>query len=131
MITQRSGKVTAKFVEGLDSDTLFNILNHTPKYRAAADFWHGYLEQSSWKPLKDERVKSWGTPNINMRGYESAPGVWIFDDSSIGIIWYVWTDLHHKNPWKGSSFEIYVPEKVSGLEMLEALKRFIDFMKIS
>jgi len=131
MITQRPGKVTAKFVEGMDSDTLFNVLNHTPEYKGAAHFWRNYLEQSFWKPLEEERVRSWGTPNINMRSFESSPGVWIFDDLPIGITWYVWTDLHHKHPWKGTSFEIYVPENVSSLEMLEAVKRFADFVKIS
>ena len=131
MITQRPGKVTTKFIEDTDMDTLSNVLNHTPEYRDAGNFWRNYLGQSYWSPLQPERVRSWGNPNINMRSYESSPGVWIFDDFPIGIIWYIWTDLHHKYPWKGTSLEIYVPENVPGPEMLEAVKRFADFVKIS
>jgi hypothetical protein len=131
MIVRRSGKVTKKFIESVDSEPLTNVLNWNHEYEDARKFWTDHMQRNFWKIIEEETIEKWGKPNVNVMSYESAPGVWIFDDTELGIIWYIWTDLHHKNPWKGTAFEIFVPEKVTGPEMLNALKRFTDFLKVS
>lgn len=126
-ISQLSGKISQRslMVYAENSQPLSNVLNHSPGYPQARQFWLDFLSSTAWSPLKKEILLTWGKSNIEMRRYESAPGVWIFNDHQTGIVWFVWTDLHHKNAWKGTSFEVKVPEEVTDLEMVDALRRFL------
>ena len=128
-IVQWAGKVTKTFIRDVDSEPLINVLNLNAEYEDARKFWTDYIQQNFWKIIDKDTVARWGSPNINMMDFESAPGVWIFDDVESDIIWYIWSDLHRKNAWKGTSFEVFVPKTVSGAEMTESLKRFTSFLK--
>lgn len=127
MIVQKVGKITQHRLLELceNSDVLTNVLDLTNDFVRSRQYWHSVLKSSFWSPLKKETVDSWGKSNIEMRHYESAPGVWIFEDQKSGVIWFVWTDLHHKHPWKGSSFELKVPPGIGDAEMLDSLERFV------
>jgi hypothetical protein len=131
MISLRPGKVTKRSIEDADTETLANVLNWNPGYEDARKFWIKTMDKNFWSLLKPEVVAKWGKPNAQMNSYESAPGVWILDDSQAHITWYIWTDLHHKNAWKGTSYELVISAKLTDKEMTEALGRLIEFMKIS
>ena len=51
-------------------------------------------------------MKKFGKPNIIMQGYESTPGVWVFDDTENHVRWFIWSDGFRKNHFKGTQIEL-------------------------
>lgn len=126
-IILRDGKVTKKYVESLDTNPLVMILNHS-EYPLALQLWTQEFNSNNWELLSKESLVKFGKPNIEFRNYESSPGVWIFDDTKTGIIWVIWTDLHHKHPWKGTSYEAIVPEYIDDRTLTDAIERMIPIL---
>lgn len=128
-ITVRPGKLTRKEIFKIceDSEVLENVLRHNGMPKSHS-FWQRTMENNYWSILKPEILAKWGKPNCTVTGYESCPGVWLLDDSKTGIIWMIWTDLHHKHAWKGTSYEIVCPGLIGDDELLEAMQRLVPML---
>lgn len=129
-ITVRQGKVTRKSIEDADSAALQNVF-----VRGGFDQTHKQWSKDAmangYSFLTPDVLKSWGKPNVTFTDYESAPGVWILDDMKSGITWHIWSDEHHKNPWKGTSYEIIFPSllPMSDDILLDAWNRLLSMLK--
>ena len=127
-IKQRTGKITRKdAIElGKKSDTLINFCRNNNKLQK--------IMSSTFEDPKlvhlfhsSNIIKNLGQPLVTMPQYESSPGLWVFDDEPTGIVFLIWSDGHHKNPWKGTKYEAIVnPSQVKVLD--EAFQRLIDYL---
>lgn len=127
-ISLRQGKVTKKYIESLGMKTLSNVLAWEPGYPASSDYWLFVLREHMFSVVTEETIKRLGKPNLNVKEYESFPGVWILDDLKSGINWLIWSDLHHRHPWKGTSFELVLPQYITDETMIDSLKRLVLFL---
>lgn len=129
-IRQVEGKITGRQLQviGEDADTLMNVLYHTDGFEVARDYYLQETQRRYWKIVYEEAFKVLGKSNFECRHLESAPGLWIFEDYKARISWYMYSDLHHKHPWKGTSFELRLRKYITGEEMKDALERFFNFL---
>jgi hypothetical protein len=120
MLTQRTKKATIKEIEDISTGWSLPNFIHRPGWSKTTSFFETIRKQF-W--FNDCRVlcKLLGKPLINMRGYESTPGVWILDCTT-GIKWIIWSDGHHKNPWKGTTYEVILPEGTGDAELAYSLE---------
>lgn len=108
MITQRTGKVTIKYIESLGGSTLLGLSFRTPCLQPLLqNAITAELGGRKWS--SSDAIKRLGPPNVTMRGYESSPGCWLFDHTS-GITFLIFSDCHRKHPWRGTSYEVDFPE---------------------
>ena len=132
MLIQKTGKITGKQL-GVMYDTFY----HTPignilrsgRFEKARALWFNAMQESYWSIVSEDTIKKWGKPNINCRNLEASPGVWLFNDS-VGVAWIIYSDLHHKHPWKGTSFEVYVIDRVDDEDLCGAINRFLDVCRV-
>jgi hypothetical protein len=67
-----------------------------------------------------------GKPNATLREFESNPGLWIFFDVESNITFYVISDCHRKNAYKGTSWE--VPSNTPLSKLPAALARVLAYI---
>lgn len=73
-------------------------------------------------------IKGLGKPLITMPEYESSPGLWIFTDKETGIEFFIWSDVHKKNAFKGTSIEVKI--KPAQYDIFDKLfERFVKFLE--
>jgi len=123
----RESKITTREIDALHAERFITpIVNlfTTGRYKKAQKYWGKVLDENDWAIVTRETLSRWGRPNINMRSLESSPGVWIIDDIK-DTVWVIFSDLHHKHPWKGTSIELSIKEDLSDDEFVDTIKRFI------
>jgi len=131
-LTLRPGKITGKELLRMYEDlTITPIGNYlrSGRFEKAKDIWYNAMQKSFWSIVSKGTVAKWGKPNLNCRDLESSPGVWIFDDTA-GVTWVIYSDMHHKHPWKGTSFEVSIDDGISDKTMCEVIQRFLDICKV-
>lgn len=69
-----------------------------------------------------------GKPNVHMRGYESYPGVWIFESDTFQVKWVIFSDCHRKHSWKGTSFEIACDKNITDTMLCGAFCELCDLL---
>jgi len=120
MIVQHEGKLTVKQIEKISSEgDVLNNFYYSEKYPTLRAWW------AVQTPTRDDLMqefelnhrmhggsiaKLFGKPNCNMRGYESYPGAWVFYDTESGVRWLVFSDGIRKGCFKGTSYEVTIPE---------------------
>ena len=129
-ISLRQGKVTRKSIEDSDSTSIMNVM-FRPGFEKTYQQWHQDAADNMYSFLAQGVLASWGKPNVTFTDLESAPGVWILDDMKSGITWYIWSDEHHKHPWKGTSYEVILPSllPVSDDILLDSWQRLLPMLK--
>ena len=126
MITQHQGKLKIKEIEEFSEQgtVLFNFVY---TYEKLSDLYHRLL-QSQLRVHGEDIVKHLGNPNCNMRGYESYPGAWVFYDDEYDVRWIVFSDGIRKGCYKGTSYELTIPENMPEDSFIQAVINFFDFM---
>lgn len=73
-----------------------------------------------------EIARLFGKPNCNMLGYESYPGAWVFYDTKYKVRWLVFSDGIRKGHFKGTSYEVTIPENFPEDQFKAAIKKFFN-----
>lgn len=135
MIVQHEGKLTIKQIEQISSegDVLSNFY-YTERFPTLRAWWA--LQKADEDDLMKqfemnhrmhgfEIARLLGTPNCHMRGYESYPGAWVFYDTEYKIRWLVFSDGIRKNHFKGTSYEVTLPESgITEADFKAAINKF-------
>lgn len=140
MIIQHEGKLKIKDIENISSEgDVLNNFYYTPKYPTLNLWWAKEI-----KPLDPqgdlagqleinhrihgfEIARLLGTPNCHMQGYESYPGAWVFYDTEYNIRWLVFSDGIRKNHFKGTSYEVTLPENgITEDDFKAAIRKFFS-----
>ena len=126
-MNQREGKVTQKYVMGLNSHSIINICNSRPE---SFGYWFDTSARRGFNAAGfADPLKNLGTPNVVMQGLESCPGVWLLDDTCVdGLTFVVFSDGRHKHAWKGTSYEVIGGDALYDEVFLAALKRLHRFL---
>lgn len=127
-IVQLTDKLTQRQAEdiGSKSDTLTNLSSINKNLYEF--FKEIYTSPELTKLISSSKaVKELGDPLVKMRGYESTPGLWMFDDIETGTRFLIWSDGYKKNPWKGTSVEAIVnTEQIKTIDV--SFKRLVKFI---
>lgn len=116
-------KLTVRDVESTHSDPLMNTVQRLgPASQQAFQRWI----DMSWTHKTD--VKKWPKPNVHMQQYEARPGVWLFTDGPTKIKFYVFSDEHRKNAFKGTSIEAVIPPELDPKTAEGMAKEVLDHM---
>jgi hypothetical protein len=124
MLTIRREKMTSRQVLELAewAIPLLNLLSPTP---LLADYYRKHSTELLCLEAS-ELVSRLGEPvNKRMVGFESTPGVWVIDHDS-GITILIWSDGHHKYPWKGTSYELNMPYGTSDEQIRNCVQEFFE-----
>jgi hypothetical protein len=143
MIIQHQGKLTIKNIERISGEgSVLSNFYYTDRYPTLRAWWarprnilREALDHFSGQQMKDEFelnhrmhgreiAKLFGTPNCNMKGYESYPGAWVFYDTVSNVRWLVFSDGIRKNPFKGTSYEVTIPDDFTEDQFKEAIRKF-------
>lgn len=115
-----------KYHSEMDEKSLYALQGRSPLLRKFFSelFMSVYIGQGA-------AVANLPPPNSIMRGYESTPGVWLFEDTC-GYYWSVWSDGQYKRCYKGTSIFLLVPNNVelhdfTIIESFIRLYKFLDF----
>lgn len=90
---------------------------------------HEWMMGKDGLPLRGYRVHGWeickhlGKPNCFMQGYESYPAVWVYYDDH-GITWVIFSDGVWKKHYKGTSYEVAIPDNITEEEFKTAINEF-------
>lgn len=132
MFKQRQHKMKIAEVEALGSDTLMNVIFHHSRFPKTLKCYHEDMSSGDsllWGVNGKEAVQHLGKPNVNMIGYESRPGAWVFDHEPTGIILVIFSDGHRKNPYKGTSYELAnLPTGMSDEDLLGLYKELMQMV---
>jgi hypothetical protein len=83
---------------------LAHFSKRLPKTHDAVGSWiHAGASGQQLSFLKSSK------PNGTMGGFEGNPGLWVFTDKT-GIRFFVFSDEHRKNAFKGTSIELELPK---------------------
>lgn len=134
MIVQHEGKLTIKQVEAIsgEGDVLSNFY-WTDRFPTLRAWWVLDAIQSDDLTFQFEMnhrmhggeiALKFGKPNCNMRGYESYPGAWVFYDTENNVRWLVFSDGIRKGCFKGTSYEVTIPENFTEDKFREAIRKF-------
>jgi len=125
MISLNPKKFTIKEVEELsgNADTLNNLC-----YSKSLMKIYDSCVASRPSIFGKSHIKALGKPNVTMRGYESNPGAWIFNDTDSQITWIMFSDGHKKNSFKGASYELILPKNISSNELGNAIRNFFNYL---
>lgn len=85
---------------------IMNLGRTRERFPATAAATHEWVEISLSPQAPD--FKKLPKPN-GRTTYESNPGIWVFNDST-GITFFVFSDAHRKNAFKGTSIEMALPQ---------------------
>lgn len=119
MIIQSKAKISCK-------DAVNEISNNIRIPYLAMGVFDSMMETHfAWDEII--RAKKLGAPNSILRGYESNPGMWIFYDLVYNITFYVFSDVHRKNAFKGTSWE--VPGGTDQTRLPAAFARLTAYVK--
>lgn len=138
MIVQREGKVTMKYIETLSNtrnSTVLSNLYYDSRFpsltRLYTNMYSNPIRGLSSLIHGEGSVANFGKPNVRMIGYESTPGVWLFDDTESGIIWMIYSDCHKKNHFKGTSYEVILPANTTDAQLVQSLTGLFKLIGIS
>lgn len=138
MIVQREGKVTMKYIEQLSSARNSHVLSNLfydkrfPSLtRLYTNMYNNPTVGLSSILYGEGSVANFGKPNARMIGYESTPGVWVFDDTNTGIIWVIYSDCHKKNHYKGTTHEVVLPAGVTDIDLMLSLTELFKIRGVS
>lgn len=115
MLVQHQGKLTIAMVEELTTETMLNyvfksgnqdVINKYTQFTEMRGPEFNY-----WSPHSGEAVDTLPKQNIVMRGYESNPGCWYYTSDVTGIGILIFSDGKRKNCFKGTSYEIVLPNR--------------------
>jgi len=130
MITRRPGKLTIKEIETLSlSATNLQNLAYSFVFRDTADLMKSYII-SSPSIYGAEPIKRLPRPNVTMKGYESSPGCWVFDDTESKITWIMFSDCYRKSHFKGTSYELILPEDIIDEQLKVAIQKFLKYLGV-
>ncbi len=129
MIEQHQGKLTIAEIESISNDgTVLNNLYFSGRYPNLSL----YRLRSLTDPLKFESPHGFnfglllGKPNCHMQGYEGYPGAWVFYDREYNVRWLIFSDAIRKNHFKGTSFEVTIPDEMSEELMKAAVRKLFN-----
>ncbi len=131
MITLRRGKITKEDIEATAAST--EVLINLPYTFPNVNDWmlnFTHVKLAGGSPLiynlhGDTVIKSFGVrPSCVIHDYDSSPGVWVVDDTETGIVWYVYSDLYRKKHFKGTSYELQIPDNVTEDQLILAISKF-------
>lgn len=137
MIVQRP-KMTMKEVEDLSLEGRVEVLGnyaHIKEFPKFTKWYRKYVAGSHFSIYGFDKVTNLGKPNVIMQKYESRPAVWVFEDTDTGLIWCIYSDGLRKNAYKGTRYEMTIPnlrefnDKVL-VKSVTALFRYIDESKL-
>lgn len=138
MIVQREGKVTGKYVETLSDAKNAEVLNnlfYDSRFPSLTKLYNNMYSKPSFGLSRllygEGSVANFGKPNVRLVGYESTPGVWIFDDTETGITWMVYSDCHKKKHYKGTSYEVILPAMTTDEDLVRSLTKLFKLKGIS
>ncbi len=113
MIRQHQGRLTISEIENISNEgTALNNLYLSGRYPSLSL----HRLRSLTEPTKLESPHGFdfglllGKPNCHMQGYEGYPGAWVFYDNEYGARWLIFSDAIRKNHFKGTIFEITLPD---------------------
>lgn len=125
-LTLCSKKIPKKEMEELHNQlnqvSLYSLCRRAPTLRK----FFSELFELVWI-AQGEVVRDLPPPNSIMRGYESTPGVWLFEDTC-GYCWSVWSDGKYKNCFKGTSIYLLVPGETEITDFL-VIESFVRLYK--
>ena len=140
MIVQHEGKLTMKQIEQISSEgevlNNYYYSNRFPTLRAwwsASRPWYKSILprddfdvefESNARIHGSEIAMKFGTPNCHMKEYESYPGAWVFYDKEADIRWLVFSDGIRKNHFKGTSYEVTIPDSLTEEQFKMAIRKF-------
>lgn len=106
-------------IDGLCSVRFDSFVYNKPKFK---ELWEALiLEAALYDKPSFEDIRP---PNVTMKGYESNPGIWIFDDSINNIKWLMFSDCHRKNRYRGTSYELICDPNISDEKLLTSATEF-------
>jgi hypothetical protein len=120
MIIHHTGKLSIKQIEDIsyEGGSLISDIRYIQLQRDT-----GYIHTSpsiyGW-----QIAHKFGKPNCNMKGYESYPGAWVFYDTERNVRWLVFSDGIRKHHFKGTSYEVTLPEDMSKEQLQKAVQKF-------
>jgi len=120
MFTRVTKKYTIKDIEQADTETLLNLSHKVQKpynFRIA-DLIKAFLVTDY---VDGDVVSQFGKPNVTMKGYESNPGVWVFEHKQYGVQLFIFSDGHKKNCFKGTSYEFSFSHDLNGQELVDLI----------
>lgn len=136
MIIQHDGKLTIKQIEKISSEgDVLNNFYYSEKYPTLRVWWAQEVSNSDDLRKQSnvnhrlhgfEIARLMGKPNCHMKGYESYPGAWVFYDTEFKVRWLVFSDGIRKNHFKGTSYEVTIPENFSEEEFKKAIYKFFS-----
>jgi len=135
MITQHQGNLTIKEIEKISSqgEVLSNLYysDRFPNFRGfwsvkAGDSTLGQQLEMNFRIHGCDIAQKFGKPNCHMKGYESYPGAWVFYDDVRNLRWLVFSDGIRKNHFKGTSYEVTIPEHLTEEEFIAATREFFQ-----
>lgn len=138
MIVQREGKVTGKYIETLSSAANAEVLSnlfYDSRFPSLTRLYTNMYKNPtiglSSLIYGEGSVANFGKPNVRLIGYESTPGVWVFDDTETGITWMIYSDCHKKNCYKGTSYEVILPAMTTDEDLMLSLTKLFKLKGIS
>lgn len=134
MIRQHNGKLTIKEIEKISSEgDCLNNFYYSDRY-PTLNLWWAVQKSDDNDIMKQAEVNHrlhgfeiallLGKPNCNMRGYESYPGAWVFYDDEHNVRWLVFSDGIRKGHFKGTSYEVTLPENFFEEQFKDAIRKF-------
>lgn len=135
MIVQEPMKLKIKEIERISSKSeCLPNLYYSPRFPTLRVWWaidadaagNDLMAQfdASHRMHGGEIAKNFGTPNCNMKGYESYPGAWVFYDIEYDVDWLVFSDGIRKGCFKGTSYEVKIPDDITEDQLKEAIRKF-------
>ena len=121
-IVQVTKKLKLKEAEALGDKT--EVVSNLKSMKAD---WHQFLFDDKKYTLFNDNIKKLGKPNCTMRGYDSVPGMWLFDDTLSGARFVLYSDCHRKNAFKGTSFEVIATDANENIST--AFSRFVKYVE--
>lgn len=77
----------------------------------------------------NDHIPGLGKPNLTVREWESNPGVWVYYDTQSTFIWMVISDGWKKKSYKGTNYEVIVPEGFLDENVfVKSVKDFFHFL---
>lgn len=125
MIVQRPYKMRIKEVEELSQTSQsFRNLAFDKRFPSIDKMIDSMYDDTDYEIIHtlygSGSVRNFNKPNVTMRGYESNPGAWVFDDTDTGITWIIFSDCHKKYHFKGTSYELILPPGITNEQLLNS-----------